>query len=591
MSITGAGPSRDNRMQEHEMELPNRRSILGASLLGAAGILALPQEKAHAVTSTPSGINVRDYGAKGDGVSNDSAAVKAAIEAAKGDLIFFPSGVYLLDRIAITDTADMLLGIGAELKHVTNSPGNFMFSQTGRFFRIRGGTIDGNKANQSGRPIVIAASLSSGRQLILDGVHFKNTVKAAVYIQNFGGECDMHNCLITDQAQHDTTPGNSTAIVHVISGQANSFATLKFNFNRCIFTDDVAHAGSNPGGVFVAVGAPANGFRATFEAIGNYFYGYGQNCAGNVIAALHVYPYTEGARWIGNYFEASSLSAMYAKCLEDFICTDNYITSGVTSTVNVASEGAIGYAPAYHAGDTAHPRAVISNNIITSPGGQPDRVQNGISIFGSPTSKATQIVVSGNILNDTGTGIQATYSSDITIDTNIVNTTSTQAATHGGIRLDYCDDVSIRNNRITTNAGHGIYLIYGMTNARITIQNNSIFQRVHGLYGIIAQGMKSLHISGNEIEAESHAVTFRAYAGHKIGRLFWDSSNNIIKGLFLPYYGEIDSVNGDLSYSGSPVGTVPAGGPGVRYTSTNASRGSVYWVSTKAGKDGWVALA
>jgi len=43
-------------------------------------------------------INVKDFGAKGDGVTDDSISIVSAIEQSeKGSTIFFPEGTYLLD--------------------------------------------------------------------------------------------------------------------------------------------------------------------------------------------------------------------------------------------------------------------------------------------------------------------------------------------------------------------------------------------------------------------------------------------------------------------------------------------------------------
>ena len=43
-------------------------------------------------------INVIDYGAKGNGTTDDAAAIQAALDAAKtaGGVIYFPAGVYAL---------------------------------------------------------------------------------------------------------------------------------------------------------------------------------------------------------------------------------------------------------------------------------------------------------------------------------------------------------------------------------------------------------------------------------------------------------------------------------------------------------------
>src|SRR6266511_3262359 len=47
-------------------------------------------------------LNVRDYGAKGDGVSDDTAAVQAAVNAAtNGATVMFPRGIYLVSNLAV----------------------------------------------------------------------------------------------------------------------------------------------------------------------------------------------------------------------------------------------------------------------------------------------------------------------------------------------------------------------------------------------------------------------------------------------------------------------------------------------------------
>src|SRR5687768_6723672 len=46
-------------------------------------------------------INVRDYGAKGDGIADDTVAVQAAIDAAGSGLVVFPSGVFMIRGIKV----------------------------------------------------------------------------------------------------------------------------------------------------------------------------------------------------------------------------------------------------------------------------------------------------------------------------------------------------------------------------------------------------------------------------------------------------------------------------------------------------------
>jgi polygalacturonase len=68
-------------------------------------------------------INVRDYGAKGDGVSLDTAAIQRAIEdcyKAGGGQVVFPPGRYLAGTIHLRDNLNLILAPGSRLVGSTN---------------------------------------------------------------------------------------------------------------------------------------------------------------------------------------------------------------------------------------------------------------------------------------------------------------------------------------------------------------------------------------------------------------------------------------------------------------------------------------
>lgn len=57
-------------------------------------------------------VNVRDFGAKGDGVTDDTTAIQAALDAAKGKIAFFPPGVYAVSDTLIARTGTKVQGSG-----------------------------------------------------------------------------------------------------------------------------------------------------------------------------------------------------------------------------------------------------------------------------------------------------------------------------------------------------------------------------------------------------------------------------------------------------------------------------------------------
>src|SRR5579883_3358932 len=63
--------------------------------------------------------NVKQYGAKGDGTTDDTAAIQAAISAAStGGVIFLPVGSYLISTpltLSVANTALMGVGFGSTI--------------------------------------------------------------------------------------------------------------------------------------------------------------------------------------------------------------------------------------------------------------------------------------------------------------------------------------------------------------------------------------------------------------------------------------------------------------------------------------------
>src|SRR5437899_5759912 len=63
-------------------------------------------------TATQSGVNnVRDFGAKGDGVTDDTAALQAAITQASGGIVFVPAGTYVVTSQLTYNTSGAQQGL------------------------------------------------------------------------------------------------------------------------------------------------------------------------------------------------------------------------------------------------------------------------------------------------------------------------------------------------------------------------------------------------------------------------------------------------------------------------------------------------
>ena len=85
--------------------------------------LALASLSVVGGTADVSGYDVRAFGAKGDGVTKDTAALQAAIDAAEaagGGTVRIPAGRYLTGSLYLKDNIDLHIGTGAELVASTN---------------------------------------------------------------------------------------------------------------------------------------------------------------------------------------------------------------------------------------------------------------------------------------------------------------------------------------------------------------------------------------------------------------------------------------------------------------------------------------
>jgi len=102
-------------------EPSSRRSLLYASagVVAGAAVSMLQSSPAHAHSQTAAGanfINVRDYGAVGNGVTLDTTAFNNAIAAASGKAVNIPNGTYLVGSFTIPLGVTLVFERGAILR-------------------------------------------------------------------------------------------------------------------------------------------------------------------------------------------------------------------------------------------------------------------------------------------------------------------------------------------------------------------------------------------------------------------------------------------------------------------------------------------
>jgi hypothetical protein len=112
-------------------------SALALGLLGSAGVMtrSLGADKAPPSVGAGSGqVNARQHGAKGDGKTDDTSALQAALDAAKsnGPTCWVPPGLYRLDGSLIVPAGVTLCGASGGVPHSEHPIGTVLLAFGGR---------------------------------------------------------------------------------------------------------------------------------------------------------------------------------------------------------------------------------------------------------------------------------------------------------------------------------------------------------------------------------------------------------------------------------------------------------------------------
>ena len=123
---------------------------------------ALAADAPAACTPPPAStlvVNVKDKGAKGDGQTDDTAAIQAAIDAIGGTkgTVLVPKGVYMIDavdnRLHLKDDMTLKLADGAVLKAIPNDAKKYSLLTISGVSNIWviGGTLEGERDQHKGK--------------------------------------------------------------------------------------------------------------------------------------------------------------------------------------------------------------------------------------------------------------------------------------------------------------------------------------------------------------------------------------------------------------------------------------------------------
>lgn len=345
-------------------------------------------------------INVKWFGARGDGTTDDRAPIQEAIQAAAsgGCGIFVPNATY---RTGQSGSNSWCLSIPAGMTITGESRSGVILKQTpgiatsvrlllasGADVAVQNLTLDGDKANQSVNEHRHGILADGTTRLVLRDVTCQNFTGDGIYLYTAANDSYIENVLCTGNARNGLTIGGASLDgLTVIGGQFKGNAVQQFDcepsgaVNNVVITDALLDAGGVSNDYVLALG----GVSATVRARGWRIQGCTIN--GPVYCI-----YTDDIAFIGNRGINASTSYphlyVFRKCIGVQIIGNSW-----RSTANTANDRIVVHISGGTAGDRAS-RVVIADNDIRND------VTGGIGIYVGETES---IDISNNTIEGPGT--------------------------------------------------------------------------------------------------------------------------------------------------------------------------------------------
>jgi len=374
-------------------------------------------------------VNVKDFGAVGDGVTDDTAAIQAALDTGKRVILPKSSSNYKVTALIISLSNTHFIGQGGTLEQIAGTSGHIL------------------SVGDSSLSVITS-------NVVVDGIKiYGNKNQQQLGDLNFAIACyklieaKLTNCNVTDAKQSSLhiahcdrfhVSGNRFETAGVSGGGGRNEVTIQYS-NRCLFTANILDgSGYKPDNVGCLLNQSnycvidSNQFtNYASENIQIQNYSAGESYVstnrptGNVISN-NVFTYTtsgsnSGVIHVGYNADFTTISnnKLYAGGTAN---GSGIKIAGWSSNVNVSNntiEGGLGNGiniQFYNEG-----KINITGNLISSCG------RNGIYIAGNLNNNVSNVSISDN---------------------HIYNNGQTQG-TWSGVKIEsYCDDVRITNNLI-----------------------------------------------------------------------------------------------------------------------------------------------
>lgn len=471
-------------------------AMVGFEQSGTGATSRTVQDKAREVSS------VQDFGATGDGSTDDTIAVQAAFDSGAG-AIFVPRGVYIVDAVEGTDIH--LYGSGTIRKKAGTK--GAMLSLFGAN-RIEGVTIDYDWENADQTPPNFGNAAVEQVQGSLDlaGVKFIRSFDSAVYVVgaslNIDGACSFTG----GKPHNDLTGGDERPTYYVFciadadtDNQVISIGAAYFE-GASLDPEDL-HLG--PSGIFITASG-VDGYRFRAINISNpTLLGCSLNAGnGNVTGAIDLYNGADNIVISGATIRHFTYAGIKVQNSSYFSITGNTITDGSVPTgANTGHANGIVAIEKARGSTVEQKFGVISSNII-----------DGCAYSGI-TNSCDYVAITDNVIN--GVALAGGIATGI-------NNTASHATISGNIGTDVLgvqilsdgDHVRIVGNEISSGTGAADTALRFTGNNIVIDDNSFISGTTAGSTGIRTNGPASnIRLGGNYIDGYPYGVDIRTGGG------------------------------------------------------------------------------
>ena len=460
----------------------NERVVDSDSYL-ASSVTFTPEGTGAIVTSVQSRLqqtsSVKDFGAVGDGVTDDTAAFQSAAD--HGGSIFIPSGTYIVAGVTITSDV-FFYGEGAAssvLKKKPSTLGNMFTGSGATQFIFEDLSLDADVNNQAAyqsdyliRVNHITGSSTAPPSLYVNRCIFDNPEYAAILYRGDATGDDSSVVSITNCQFLGGSDGAEGAVEYgpryiSISDAPNAYVHNNFaNFGA-------APTGTGRPFLTVAQSSPSTGSALGSIVVSSNITHFCGRGAANNLGAIDVYSAAKQCTISNNVCYESNGRGILAKADTGNLVIDGNSVYGLHPRLGTGSS-ALGFTG--NTSGTMNEGCVISNNVVDLYNGDSNNT-NAIFVAGdganSPGEYYKNVAITGNVfLNVADAGMRLYFIENFTISGNVFeNVTGT------GVEIQACKGVAtVTGNSIDTCGLSGIYVwaTAGGENLKGVITGNAI---------------------------------------------------------------------------------------------------------------------